>query len=175
MDNPNRWHIALTEPQRERTATVNLMAWGYEVYCPTFRKVAGSGGGGAKRQVDRPLFPGYLFVRESPDGWTSLRHASGIRQVHSLLMINGDYAMLPEDEVLAVRAVEDRLMYQWLNPDARVPRLHVGDRVQVTEGALTGRYARIETLDDDERIGLLMSIFGREARVFASPEQLAAI
>jgi transcription antitermination factor NusG len=45
--------------------------------------------------------------------------------------------------------------------------------VRVTDGAFVGFYANIETLDDEERIALLMDIFGRPTRVYASHDQLA--
>lgn len=168
-----QWHIALIEPQAERIACHVLRARGYEVYYPAFPKKYDRYYGHV-RITYRPMFPGYMFVNQSRRGWEMLRTAPGVRTHNSLLMINGRYAVLPDDEIERIAAKETELTNKILNPPPRELPYKVGDRVLVTDGAFADHYATIETLDDEERIALLMDIFGRETRVFASSLQLAA-
>lgn len=171
----DRWHVALIEPQSEQIASRVLRARGYEVYHPTFPKPRRWGGVGSKaiKMMMRPMFPGYLFVNESVQGWHWLRSTPGVRKSTSLLMINDTYAVLPEGEIQRIAETQKRLVNQIVNAKKYTP-FAVGDIVRVTGGPFAGFYATIETLDDHERIALLMDIFRRKSRVFASHNQIAA-
>jgi len=169
----DRWHIALIEPQRERISCHVLRQRGYEVYYPAFPKKTTRGQGAIRTEM-RPFFPGYMFVNQSPRGWEWLRTAPGVRTFNSLLMINGRYAILPDGEIQRIAEKEEGLIHQILHPPPRTLPYAVGDQVKVIDGPFGGWLATIETLDDEERISLLMDIFGRESRVFASHTQLAA-
>jgi len=102
---------------------------------------------------------------------------NAIRTYGSLLIDSATarLAVLPAGEIDRIAEAERRLIHQILNPPPRELPYQVGDPVRVTGGAFAGFYANIETLDDEERIALLMDIFGRQTRIFASHEHLAAI
>jgi transcriptional antiterminator RfaH len=178
------WHIVLFEPRANcmtqdddgewaSTPTRILRARGYEIFYPAFpRKTERHYG--ITRMTMRPMFPGYGFVCESPRGWEALRTTPGVRTINSLLMINGRFAVLPEGEIDRIAAKQNQLIHEALNPAPVELDYGVGDTVRVTAGAFQDRYAKIEALDDQERIALLMDIFGRPTRVYASHDQLAA-
>jgi hypothetical protein len=80
------WFVVNTHSNREDLAGRNLANQGYEVYAPVLqmqirhaRRV---------RQVLRPLFPGYLFVRSGPceTRWRPVLSTLGVRSV----VRNGD-------------------------------------------------------------------------------------
>jgi transcription antitermination factor NusG len=174
---PN-WHIALTEPQSERHASEGLRSRGYEAYFPIFPKTIRHfrNGPNRVRTVIRPLFPGYLFVVDRlAQGWLRLEKCPGIREVHSLLRRCGspEYACLPASAIDAMRAKETALCKEQQTLTAS-HGLKIGEMVRIEEGPFTGLFAQIETLDDHERIGLLMSLFGRESRVSLPAECLAS-
>jgi len=181
-----RWHIAMMEPyatglsERDDGWDANacriLRRRGYEVYYPAFPKKTHTTHR-VMRMIMRPMFPGYLFVNESAIGWDWLRTTPGIRTYGSLLIDSATarLAVLPPGEIDRIAEAERRLIHQILNPPPRELPYEVGDTVRVTGGAFAGFYANIETLDDEERIALLMDIFGAPRRVFASHEHLAAI
>lgn len=179
------WHIALLEPSETQFSLDECDLWenrvarilrcrGYEAYYPAIPRKTHKRHRIARIAVG-PMFPGYMLVRESPRGWDMLRTTPGIRSRNSLLLnpATGRLAVLPEDEIWRIAEIEFKLMDQELNPPKKVLPYKVGDRVRVTGGPFEGRYAKIETLDDNERIALLMDIFGRESRVYASSGHLA--
>jgi transcriptional antiterminator RfaH len=181
------WHIALIEPRATQLTQDDQGEWasntqrilrnrGFEVYYPAF-PVNTHKAHRVIRRIMRPMFPGYLFVKVSLHGWgwEALRTAPGIRTFHSLFMINNRYAVLPPGEIEKIAAKEKELMDQFVKPPPKELPYKVGDQVRVVGGAFEDRYAMIETLDDQERIALLLDIFGRPTRVFASHEQLAAL
>ena len=169
----DRWHIALIEPQSEQIASRVLRSRGYDAYWPKFPKKVRKGHGAIKIQM-RPMFPGYMFVNESPQGWFWLHNAPGVRTNGGLLKTEDGYAVLPQGEIDRILETESTLINQIVNVRKYTP-FAVGDTVRVTGGAFAGRYATIETLDDHQRIALLMDIFGRKSRVFAASEHLSPL
>lgn len=164
------WHIALIEPQAERLAASALRARDYEVYYPSFPKEIHKSYGHT-RTVMRPMFPGYMFVNQHYQGWGRLKDAPGIRVSHSLLMINGNYAVVPSIEFQRMLYAEQALCHQIV--EANKPhKYEVGEIVRIKDGGLAQFIAEIETLDDDGRIGLLMSIFGRSSRIHTTAAHL---
>lgn len=179
------WHIAMLQPQatqfsldehdlwESRVARI-LRARGYQVYYPGIPRTTHQ-----RHRLPRialaPMFPGYLFVRSHPRGWDMLRTTPGIRLGQSLLInpATGRLAVLSDDEFWRIAEIELIKMDQALNPPKKELPYKIGDRVRVTGGPFEGRWANIETLDDNERIGLLLDIFGRQTRVLASPDWLA--
>src|SRR5882757_4837726 len=128
-----RWHIALIEPQSEAIACRILRARGYEIYYPALPKAVHKSYG-VHRMTMRPMFPGYMFVNESPRGWEWLRTAPGVRTFNCLLMINGRYAVLPCGEIGRIAEKEKQLITQIVNPPPRELPYGVGDTVRVTGG-----------------------------------------
>jgi len=77
------WAVVVTHPQAERWAAANLNQAGYRTYLPLYA---------ARRRdpvlrtltriVERPLFPGYVFVHHAGhDPWIPIWHAPGVREL----------------------------------------------------------------------------------------------
>lgn len=164
------WHIALTEPGADRNAMIALRNRGYDVYRPIIPVFVKQGRGKLKTDW-RSMFPGYLFVMDVRIGsWERLRNAPGIRYGHhddkAFLRVNGSFATIDNDhpEFIRMRQVEQDLAGE--KPMSRAQHtFKVGQSVRVEEGPFTGLWGTIQTLDDTERVCLLMSLFGRESRV----------
>ena len=75
------WIAVATHPNAEGRAVQNLKRQGYECYCPRTRVSRRH----ARRieTVERPFFPGYLFVRldRTRDQWRPIMHSRGVRTV----------------------------------------------------------------------------------------------
>jgi len=100
------WHVCQTHPQAEHWAAENLRRQGYTHYLPLIRvrrrdPVLRT----LTRQVDVPLFQGYIFVALGPrDPWTPVTNTRGVAR---LLMDQGRPATVATPIVEALQAGED--------------------------------------------------------------------
>jgi transcriptional antiterminator RfaH len=125
------WYAIWTRSHCERLVLDQLAAKGFAAFLPEI-------GVWSKRQgrmhvVPAPLFPGYLFVRNSMD-----KHAYiEMQKVRGLVRILEDgwqrLTPIPDHEVEAVERVQQAGM-----PMFRHGALHQGDHVRVTDGPLAG-------------------------------------
>lgn len=173
-----RWHIALTQPSQDATAYQALRLRGYTVYRPLMPETGKmSHGYPSKRQ--KSMFPGYLFVlpansrrRMDIGPWEALRTAPGmIYGDRALLKLNGCAATMPHNDpvhggIVQIRETEERLGTVTKTGE-RLP-WKTGEWVRVQKGPFIEMLGIIETLDDPQRIGLLINVFRRPTRVYVS-------
>lgn len=128
VNDASAWWAIYTRHQHEKHVAEALETKGYEVFLPLY--------GSVRRWKDRrkllslPLFPGYVFVRGTRQRRLGIVSTPG---VHMVLSRGEDAAVIPEEEIQAIRKT--------LDPKFSVephPYLHCGDRVRVIRGALEG-------------------------------------
>lgn len=126
-DQPSWWAV-YTRHQHEKTVAEMLSSKGFEVFLPLHDSM--------RRWKDRqkllslPLFPCYVFVRGRLSRRLQVVTTPGI---HMILSRGEQIAVVPEDEILAIRRA--------VNGNYRVephPFLKCGERVRVTRGSLEG-------------------------------------
>ncbi|MGA9673471.1 MAG: UpxY family transcription antiterminator [Terracidiphilus sp.] len=122
------WWALYTRHQHEKTVADMLSAKGFEVFLPQYESM--------RRWKDRnkllslPLFPCYVFVRGGLHRRLQVVTTPG---VHMILYYGENVAIIPEDEIQAIRrTVEGPFRVE---PH---PFLKCGDRVRVTRGTLEG-------------------------------------
>ncbi len=122
------WWALYTRHQHEKTVAEMLLCKGLEVFLPLHDSM--------RRWKDRqkllslPLFPGYVFVRGNPDRRLQVVTTPG---VHMILSRGDQIAVVPEEEILAIRRV--------VEGSCRVephPFLRCGERVRMIRGSLEG-------------------------------------
>jgi transcription antitermination factor NusG len=167
------WRIALCEVQREKLAADGLLRIGIPSYRPLILK-RHTTRSGRVYQREKCMFPGYLFVKFSTqmEGWTRLFVTPGIRLSKPLMMEGDRYAVIPEDKIEAI-SVHERRGFGERNALAKSMDLHVGDEVKIKAGRWGELLGKIETLDDDERISVLIKFLGAEKRVIVPVTRLA--
>jgi transcriptional antiterminator RfaH len=157
------WFVAHTQPLKELIAQQHLLEQGFEVYLPRFKKIRKHA-----RKVEEvllPLFPRYIFVGMDM-GVARWRSVNGTRGI-SYLLTNDDYpAMMPSYVIENLKSQE--------TSDSVVPvsaflTFTKGDRVRILDGVFKDQIATVENLDANQRIRLLLSFMGGEAR-FALPD-----
>lgn len=172
-----RWRIALTEPNRERLAVDGLLRIGIPSYWPKILKPYRAGNG-ANCTREASMFPGYLFVKFSLDlpKWGRIFQTPGIRTSKALMRRSfGEegYKEISEAQVAAIVATERRIMGE-KNFQSKARGLKIGDEVSIRVGKKFAEVlAKIETLDDDERIGVMYLLFGKEHREIVPLDRLA--
>jgi transcriptional antiterminator RfaH len=140
-------------------AKVNLERQGYRVYFPQLQQRGLRRG----RWVERisALFPRYLFLEIDPDRQTlaPIRSTLGVTDV---VRFGVEYAVVPAHivEGLMLRADSETGLHA-----LRCPLFGQGMAVRVVTGALTGLEGIFEREVGGDRVVVLFTLLGREARV----------
>jgi transcriptional antiterminator RfaH len=155
------WAVVNTHPHREPVARDHLRRQGFDVYCPLMRRRRTH----ARRveNVLRPLFPGYLFVHVEAERtrWRPILSTVGVR---ALVRFGDRLALLDEAFMQSLRAREvDGVIAR---PDMPY---RVGQQVRLDGGPFDGVVATILSLDEKDRLVVLMDLLQRrvQARVAA--------
>lgn len=137
-----RWYAIWTHSHCEQLVRGQLEGRGFEVFLPTIG--VWSSRAGVRHRIRRPLFPGYLFVRDELSGarYVELLKARGL--VGVLGGQDGSPGEIPDVEIDAIRALVNSEL-----PASPYPYLQTGQRVRITEGPLAG----VEGVLVDRRAG----------------------
>lgn len=154
-----RWYLAHTRPKAEQRAVVHLMHQGMGVYLPRYLVQRSH----ARRRdwVEKPLFPGYLFLHLDleRDYWRAVRSTVGIRNLVSA----GDQPIAVDEEIIReIKAAEDE---QGFVSPSRGRTFHSGDCVRIVEGPFLDAAGIFECQSDEERIIVLLDLLGRQVKV----------
>ena len=93
-----RWYAAYTAPRHEKSALQHLESRSVESFLPLYGSARMWNG--RRAIVQMPLFPGYLFVRISPDQRVRVLEVPGVLNIVSS---HGKLIPLPEGEIEALR------------------------------------------------------------------------
>jgi transcriptional antiterminator RfaH len=161
------WHLVHTQPNNEARADVNLRRQGFTTYLPCYQRQRRH----ARRSdvVVRPLFPRYLFVRFDlgRDQWRSVQSTFGV----SALVFAGEKpAALPNHVVDEIRAREDGSGFVVLGLPAG---LKPGSAVRLVDGLFADYQGVLERIADERRVSVLLSLLGRQVRVFVPAASVA--
>lgn len=157
--------VVQTHSCQELYAVRNLTNQGYEAFCPLENRPSRSD---PSRMVETPLFPSYAFVLLAPDQpWWSINSTYGVVR---LLTRGRDRSGPP----MLVPDLGERVSYalEKLRKSVEEP-FRPGTIVRITRGPFESYRGRVECLDKRMRLGVLLSIFDRETRVwFGDPTAL---
>ena len=126
-DNP-AWHALYTRYQHEKVTARILTDKGFEVFLPLYS--ASHRWKDRMKQLSLPIFPCYIFIRGGLDRRLEILSTPG---AHSLVRSCDQFAVIPEQEIEAVRQVVG--VYLRAEPH---PFMKCGDRVRVKSGPLAG-------------------------------------
>ena len=148
-----RWFVVQSKPQQEARAEVSLEQQGYEAYCP--RLIKKRRYRGRWKEAQQPLFPRYLFVllEQGRDDFAPIRSTSG---VSNLVCFGGIPRALPCGLMEEIRARETERYKICAQP---------GDEVELANGAFAGLKGLFLAESGEERIVILLNLFGQENRV----------
>jgi transcriptional antiterminator RfaH len=151
------WAVVNTQTHCERIAFDNLTRQEFNVYCPMVRRRVKH----ARRQKDilRPLFPCYLFVRLSPQTrrWRPIMSTFGVRM---LVRFGEEPALIADDFIQELKSHE--IDGEIVHP---AKSYKVGQRVEVVSGSFGGLVGTIIKLNDNDRLVVLMNLLSRQVKV----------
>ena len=123
------WYAGYTRCNHERVVKKILYDKGINVFLPEI--IVPSRRKNRKILIKRPLFRNYLFIEldEIRENWMKVFRTPGLARICG----NGRPMPIPDEDINSIRIFisSDRSLYP-------LPFLHVGARVQVTSGPLTG-------------------------------------
>jgi len=154
------WYVAETLSGKEALGLFHVRRQNFVAYCPSIRKWIRRGR--KQFQADRPMFPGYIFVRFDPlwAPWHSLNGTIGVKR---LIGFNDRAPRpMPEDAM--------RLLFQRcssLSPISAQAYFSPGQETRLVGGAFADQIATIESVDSQGRVRILLEILGstRSVRV----------
>lgn len=161
-----RWFVVHSQPHREAGARFHLANQGFRTFLP--RRLKTRRHARKLENVLAPFFPRYLFVvlDLSRDRWRSVNGTFGV----SRLVMEGERPQaVPRGIVEALIASCGEREVLRFDGDGR---LRVGDRVQVLSGPFADHFGRLERLDDQGRVRLLLEIMGGRVPVEVPSEIL---
>ena len=163
------WAVVNTHPHREHVACENLVRQEFEVYCPLVRKLRRHAR--QTTSVLRPLFPGYVFLRVEPNRtrWRPILSTIGVRTV---VRFGDRLGSLDDTFIDGIRArEEDGVIIR--PPVVRPTRPYtIGQKVRLNGGPFDGVVATILSLEDNERLVILMELLRRGIQLKVTADQV---
>ncbi len=160
------WFAVHTQAGREQVAEIHLQRQCQRVFCPRYRQRVILHG--YRREVIRPLFPGYLFAAFDPmRDFKSVHYARGVRGV---VVLGGGPAEVPGELLHTIRAgMQDGFVV--LHP----PSLPLGQRVEITAGPFKGYTGILAACSGTERVAILLDALKYNGRAIIDRAAVRAV
>ncbi|MFV2018807.1 transcription termination/antitermination protein NusG [Micromonospora sp. LOL_023] len=159
-----------------RISSLDMEEFIFQVEVPTREEVEVKNG--KRLQVQNKVFPGYILVRMdlTAESYSCVRNTPGVTGFVGATDRADRPAPLSLNEVLKWLAPAVTTESKKSKPEVRVLDFEVGDSVTVTDGAFASLPATISEINaDQQKLKVLVSIFGRETPVELNFNQVAKI
>ena len=153
------WYGVRVRSRSEPMAAAMLDGQGYAPFLPTYkvcRKWTDR-----TRQIDTPLFPGYVFCRFDPQRILPILMTPGVLGIVGFGKVP---APIEEREIDAIRAV----VAAGLRAEP-LPFMHEGDRVEIIGGPLCGMEGIVGKFRNNQRLILSVTMLQRSVSVEVDP------
>ena len=153
-----KWYVAQIKPNGLARAEANLDRQGFETFMPLRRRTVRHAR--QMRDVLRPVFPGYLFVKFGSEraDWRKVNSTFGVSKLISFEV--GKPAPVPDALIAGLRArCDDHFVFQ------PVDDLRTGARVRMLSGAFADFVGEVEKMVANDRVRLLFDLMGQTTRV----------
>ena len=158
MGNSNQqwpWFAVMVRTNREKTANLLLENAGYQCFLPTSKYMRRWSD--RMKEIEVPLFSGYLFCRMDPYNRLPVLMTPGVIQI-----VGAGKTLIPveEDEITAIqRVVKNGLSTMpW-------PYMQVGNVARIEEGPLRGMTGIIVRIKSGTKLVLSVSLLQRSVAV----------
>jgi transcription antitermination factor NusG len=149
------WLAVTVKPKHEKLASVALRNKGCEEFLPLYR--VRNRWSDRVKEVELPLFPGYLFCRPRRMHPAHILATLGVKE---FVEFGAGPAPIPAQEIQVIRTLVDSGL-----PLGPMPFLKVGQRVRIARGALRDVEGILLELKDDLRLVVSMNLLQRSVAV----------
>ena len=152
-----KWFIARIKPNSYKSAIQNLERQGFETFLPKMEIT--------QRQKNKFIvknvyvFPGYMFVCFDPRliTWTKINSTYGVSKV---LAFNNKPSEISSDLILELKT-----RYEINSNTTQMERLQKGDSIKFYAGPFADLIAKVESVDENNRIWVLLEAMGGYQRL----------
>ena len=167
------WNVLCLEPGREQTVAAHLIRRGLTGYLPTVHVRYRVGPCRRPMHRDRPMFPGYAFLRAGHGRWDLVHAAPGFIRC----LLNGNEpAELSDATISIVRETEANLLAA-SHQKKKCWDFRVGDLVRFTRkyAPFDGMSGLLQRLDRRDQAVIEILLPGRAVRINTSAQWLRRI
>jgi transcription antitermination factor NusG len=159
------WFALQVRMRHESGVVDHLQGKGYEWFLPLYK--ARRRWSDRVKEVDSPLFPGYLFCRFNPHDRLPILKTPGVTQI-----VGYNHVPVPvdEQEILAIR----RLVASGV-PNFPCAYLEVGSKVRIEAGALRGLEGILIDLKGKRRLVLSITLLQRSVAVEIDSDAVSVV
>jgi len=152
-----KWFIAQIKPNSYEAAFQNLERQGFEIFVPKMEIT--------QRQKNKFIiknvyvFPGYMFVYFDPGiiRWTKINSTYGVSKI---LAFNNKPSEISSDLILELKR-----RYEINNNQTQKEKLQKGDSIKFYVGPFADLIAKVESIDENNRIWVLLEAMGGYKRL----------
>ncbi len=152
---PFPWFALQVRTQYERGVAEFLRGSGYEWFLPLYK--CRKRWSDRIKEVEIPLFPGYLFCRFDPVNRLPILKTPGVIQI---VGCNREPSVIDENEISAIQTLVSSGI-----PNQPWPYLHTGDRVQIESGPLRGMSGILTDFKGKHRLIVSITLLQRAVAV----------
>lgn len=162
VESSPKWFAAYTTPRHEKAVVRQLDARHVESFLPLYSSVR-RWKNGCRVTVDRPLFPGYVFVRVRRRDSVKVLQVPGVL---SIVSSGREPAALPSAEIESLRV---GLLLRQFEPH---PYLVAGEKVRITAGSLEGMVGVLVRRKNDFRVILTLDLIRQSVSVEIGADEI---
>ena len=157
MSNSKSWIVAQNKPNKDKIALINLERQNFEFFQPKFKTM--SRVQNKFKEIIKPVFPGYIFIAINLEekNWHKINNTRGI----SRIIVFGNEIPLIHYEL--IKELQHRFSLN--NAQKLVDPYKIGVNAEITNGPFAQLIGKIEEIDADQRIWILLDILGTQTRV----------
>jgi transcriptional antiterminator NusG len=159
------WFAVWTRSRHEQVVRSQLDEKHVTSFLPTLTKW--SRWRDRRKQIEVPLFPGYVFARFAPGERLLVLKCSG---VVSLVSVNGAPVPIPDHEIEGIRQLVASTL-----PYDPCPTIKTGTMVEVTHGPLKGVVGRLTRKGTQARLILAVNLIGQGVSVQVDAADVRAL
>jgi len=156
------WVLVMTQPRRELWAAENVVRQGYDYYLPLCLEAEHKNN--EEHFVEKPLFPGYMFVQVVAQ-WRTLLSTFGVSQV---IMIGNNPVSVPDSVIDGLRESEKSGLIKLFKRSGNYMELNQGQSVGIGVSTFAGHIGLYDGMKGEARAYVLLDLLGRKTRVDVS-------